>query len=332
VSNFQIKDSLSVQFSKAPAIAIAAPSGGGKTESAMRLARGFVGPKEKFVIVDTEEKRGLYKKQRYQPWDWVDFQPPFTPERYIEVLEAVKHYKAVIIDSGSHEYTGPGGLGDIQQETLERMLRNVPDAKKDARREALTAPSWKDAKTRHKAFMQYLIRYPTLLVICLRAEPKLKFVKVKKKADNGTEYEKTEIVDVGYQPICEKSFMFEMLVGCMMVPDEAGIPQHVKRLEMDLEPIFLAGKQIDEGTGERLAAWCADRREPQIELLSEEEVVSLVKGIDEAPAETLKSVYESACMKANKAKDKAARARIIAAYNERKKSLECQPTEISNAQ
>src|ERR1700678_2510778 len=101
---FQIKDSLSVQFSKAPAIAIAGPSGSGKTESAMRLARGYCG-KEKFVIIDTEEKRALYKKTRYQPWDWMDFQPPFTPEAYVEALEAAKGYRAVIVDSGSHEYS-----------------------------------------------------------------------------------------------------------------------------------------------------------------------------------------------------------------------------------
>lgn len=322
--SFQIKDSLSVQFSKAPAIAIAAPSGGGKTESAMRLARGFLGPGKKFLVIDTEEKRALYKKKRYQPWDWMDFQPPFTPERYVEALEVGKDYDAVVLDSGSHEYAGPGGLQDIHEETLQRMTKG-----NDARAEALSGPAWKDAKQRHKSkFMSYLIRYPKLLIICLRAEPKVKFVKVMKDGR-----ERNEIVDAGYQPICEKSFMFEMLVGCMMVPDEAGIPQHVKRLEMDLEPIFLAGKQIDEGTGERLAAWCADRREPQVELLSEEEVISLVKGIDEAPAETLKSVYEAACMKANKAKDKAGRARIIAAYNERKKFLESQPTETDcNAQ
>jgi len=322
--SFQIKDSLSVQFSKAPAIAIAAPSGGGKTESAMRLARGFLGPSRKFLVIDTEEKRALYKKKRYQPWDWMDFQPPFTPERYVEALEVGKDYDAVVLDSGSHEYAGPGGLQDIHEETLQRMTKG-----NDARAEALSGPAWKDAKQRHKSkFMSYLIRYPKLLIICLRAEPKVKFVKVMKDGR-----ERNEIVDAGYQPICEKSFMFEMLVGCMMVPDEAGIPQHVKRLEMDLEPIFLAGKQIDEGTGERLAAWCADRREPQIELLSEEEVVSLVKGIEEAPAETLKSVYETACMKANKAKDKAGRARIIAAYNERKKALEIHSTETSsNAQ
>jgi hypothetical protein len=245
---YQIKDSLEVQFSKAPALAIAGPSGSGKTESAMRLARGYCGPGVKFVVIDTEEKRALYKKARYQPWDWVDFQPPFTPENYVEVLEAVKHYPAVVLDSGSHEYAGPGGLQDIQQETLERMTKG-----NEARYEALTGPAWKDAKLRHKTkLMSYLIRYPTLLIVCLRAEPKVKFVKVMKDGR-----ERTEIVDAGYQPICEKMFMYEMLVGCMMTADNAGVPQHIKRLEPDLEPVFLADKQIDEGTGQRLKAWAS---------------------------------------------------------------------------
>jgi hypothetical protein len=247
--SFQIKDSLSVQFSKAPAIAIAGPSGSGKTESAMRLARGYCG-KEKFVVIDTEEKRALYKKSRHQPWDWMDFQPPFTPEANVEALEIAKGYKAVILDSGSHEYSGPGGLQDIQLATLERMSKG-----NEARMEALTAPSWKDAKSRHKSkFMSYLIRYPALLIICLRAEPKVKFV----KDDKG----KMQIVDAGYVPICEKMFMYEMLVGCMMTADNAGVPMHIKKLETDLEPIFIPGKQIDEGTGERLAAWAADRKSP----------------------------------------------------------------------
>jgi hypothetical protein len=248
--SFQIKDSLEVQFSKAPAISIAGPSGSGKTESALRLARGYCGPKDRFILVDSEEKRGLYKKSRYQPWDWMDFQPPFSPERYVEALEAAKGYRAVILDSGSHEYQGQGGLQDIQAETLERMSGG------DARRmDALTAPSWKDAKHRHKSkFMSYLIRYPTLLIVCLRAEPKVKFV----KDDRG----KMQIVDAGYQAICEKQFQYEMLVACMMTADNAGVPQHIKKLEPDLEPVFLAGKQIDESTGERLAAWAAGHESP----------------------------------------------------------------------
>lgn len=243
---FTIRPSIEVQFTKAPAIAIAGPSGCGKTESAMRLARGYCGPNEKFVVIDTEEKRALYKQARYQPWDWIDFQPPFSPENYVAALESAKGYKAVILDSGSHEYAGPGGLQDIQEEALERM------AKGDYKRmEALSGPAWKDAKMRHKrVLMSYLIRYPTLLIICLRAEPKVKFI----KADG-----KTQIVDAGYQPICEKMFMYEMLVGCKMAPDKAGVPEHIKQLEQELRPIFLDGEQIDEQTGERLAAWTSMR-------------------------------------------------------------------------
>jgi hypothetical protein len=236
-----------VDFTKASAIAIAGPSGSGKTESAMRLARGYCGS-DKFVVIDTEEKRALYKKARYQPWDWIDFQPPFSPEACREVLEAAKGYKAVILDSGSAEYAGEGGITDIQEDDLERMSKGDP-----ARMEALVGPSWKNAKRRHKrVLMTYLIRYPPLLIICLRAEPKVKFVKVEK---NGRMV--NSIVDAGYQPICEKMFMYEMLVGCKMTAENAGVPEHIKQLEKDLEPVFIAGKQIDEQTGKRLAEWAA---------------------------------------------------------------------------
>jgi hypothetical protein len=300
MSTFQIKDSLEVQFSKAPAIAIAGASSSGKTESALRLARGYCGSNEKFIICDTEERRALYKKARYQPWDWMDFQPPFTPERYVEALEAAKGYRAVILDSGSHEYSGPGGLQDIQAETLERMSGGDP-----RRMEALTAPSWKDAKHRHKSkFMSYLIRYPTLLIICLRAEPKIKFV----KDDKG----KTAIVDAGYQPIVERQFMYEMLVACMMTADNPGVPQHIKKLEPDLEPIFLAGKQIDEGTGERLAAWASDRQAP-------DDTARHIKALEGAPdLDVLKSAFEQA-YRSSKAED--IRARFKTAYDSRKATL-----------
>jgi hypothetical protein len=307
VTAFQIKDSLSVQFSKAPCLSIAGPSGSGKTESAMRLMRGYCG-KDKFVVVDTEEKRALYKKARYQPWDWVDFQPPFTPERYAEVLEAVKHYKGVIIDSGSHEYSGPGGLQDIQEAALERMCKGD-----ESKIEKLTAPAWKDAKRRHKTkLMSYLIRYPTPLIFCLRAEPKIKFV----KDNNG----KTQIVDAGYVPICEKMFMYEMLVGCMMTADNAGVPMHIKELEKDLEPIFLRGKQIDEGTGERLAAWAAERRDAGPAPLTEGQVGALVATLDVKTLAELKTAFEAAWPKTKG--DTAARQKLQSNYDTMKAAIQ----------
>lgn len=298
--SFQIKDSLAVQFTKDPAIAIAGPSGSGKTESALRLARGYCG-KDKFLVIDTEEKRALYKKSRYQPWDWMDFQPPFTPENYVAALEAGKGYKAVVLDSGSHEYAGPGGLQDIHEATLERMTKG-----NEARMDALSGPAWKDAKMRHKnKLMSYLIRYPALLIICLRAEPKVKFI----KDDKG----KMQIVDAGYVPICEKMFMYEMLVGCMMTADQAGVPMHIKRLEPDLEPVFLAGKQIDESTGERLRAWSESRQIGGDDIGVAITEFGVLNSVD-----ALKTSFGRAYTKAKKSGDNAGMAKLQAAYDSAK--------------
>jgi hypothetical protein len=306
---FQIKDSLSVQFTKAPAIAIAGPSGSGKTESALRLARGYCG-KDKFLVIDTEEKRALYKKARYQPWDWMDFQPPFSPENYVEALEAGRGYKAVVLDSGSHEYAGPGGLQDIQEEALERLCKGD-----ESKIEKLTAPSWKEAKRRHKSkLMSYLIRYPALLIVCLRAEPKIKFV----KDDKG----KTQIVDAGYVPICEKMFMYEMLVGCMMTADNAGVPQHIKRLEADLEPVFLPGKQIDESTGVRLAEWAASRQPAKAAApISDALLDTLCMTMDVKEIKALETAFGKAYRQARTAQDERAMKKLQAVYDGQKEGI-----------
>lgn len=244
--NYTIRPSSEVEFTKAPAISIAGPTGSGKTESAMRLARGYVGKAGKFLVIDTEEKRALYKRARYQPWDWLDFQPPFSPEAYIKALDAAKGYDAVVLDSGSHEYTGPGGMQDMQLEDLERMSKGDT-----GKMERLTAPAWKRAKLEHKKLMSHIIRYPKLLIVCLRAEPKIKFMKDAQG--------KTQIVDAGYQPICEKMFGYEMLAFAMVHADNPGVPNHIKKLEPDLEPVFVSGQQIDESTGERLATWASTK-------------------------------------------------------------------------
>jgi hypothetical protein len=135
-----------------------------------------------------------------------------------------------------------------------------------------------------------------------------------------------QIVDAGYVPICEKMFMYEMLVGCMMTADNAGVPQHIKQLEKDLEPIFLADKQIDEGTGERLAAWATERREtiqPPLPLL-EEDIAVLLATLDVKTLPALKAAFEAAYKRANEARDKSARERIKAKYDELKVALEAQ--------
>lgn len=91
-------------------IALWGGSSSGKTFSALRLARGLVGPHGKIGFVDTKNRRGLfYAGQAGGLWDHLDLQPPFTPERYIEAFRAFEHaggYNSVIIDSASHVWEG----------------------------------------------------------------------------------------------------------------------------------------------------------------------------------------------------------------------------------
>jgi ABC-type dipeptide/oligopeptide/nickel transport system ATPase component len=250
--HFRPLPSSSVEVDKHPLIAIAGASGCGKTESAMRIARGYVGPEGKFAIIDSDAKRALYKKSRHQPWDWVDFGPPFTPERCRAVLDACSTYDAVIFDSASDEYCGEGGLQEIADEAMEKMVKEMGADKA----EKLTSLAWKDPKMRHKRiFMGGMRRYPTLLINCLRAEPKIAFEKQEFTFKDGRKGQKTVVVDKGFQPICEKLFMYDMLASFMMYADNPGVPTQVKALEDDLRPVFLLDRKIDESTGQRLRDW-----------------------------------------------------------------------------
>jgi hypothetical protein len=103
-----------------------------------------------------------------------------------------------------------------------------------------------------------------------------------------------------------------MLVACMMTADNPGVPQHIKKLEPDLEPIFLAGKQIDESTGERLAAWAAGHEAP-------DDTARHVKSLESADnMDTLKAAFEVAY---KSSKDDEKRGRFKRAYDERKSKL-----------
>lgn len=92
-------------------IGLAAPSGGGKTYSALQLAYGLSGDWESIGIIDTEEgSASLYA--HLGPFKVIRLTAPFTPERYIAALQAFEQagMKVVIIDSITHVWKGEGGL------------------------------------------------------------------------------------------------------------------------------------------------------------------------------------------------------------------------------
>lgn len=240
--------------------AFAGPSGGGKTKSALRFARGLVGPKGKIAFLDSEARRALHYARQFE-FDHGELKPPFTPERYQEAIEAgEKHVGfggALIIDSATHEWSGDGGCQDIHDDSIEKMLGDEQDPRKrTAKAERLSALGWRDAKLRHKRMMSRLLQCRAHLIFCLRAEEKIKFEKVKEEGRDGRVWEKTVIVPIGWQPICEKNFMFEQTVSFMLSDLTNHLPTPIK-LQDQHAPFFPLDRPIDEKCGEMLAAWAA---------------------------------------------------------------------------
>ena len=231
--------------------AVAGASGSGKTFTALLLAKGIANGTGKIALIDTEAGRALhYAPQPGQAADiakgtfdflHLDFQPPFTPERYVEAIRACEDAGAtvIVIDSASHEWAGEGGCSDIQMAEALRMAKNDV-----TQVERMTAPAWKTPKMRHQRMMARLIQTRSHLIFCLRAQEKVKIVSGK-------------VVPVGFQPICEKSFMFEMSGSITLHPAAPGSPDYSLpfKLNRDLQAIFPDGKLIGPEGGKRLRQW-----------------------------------------------------------------------------
>lgn len=240
-------------------IAIAGASGSGKTFSALTMATGLA-QGDPIYAIDTEAKRMLHYADQFK-FKHMDMKPPFTPEAYIEAIQKAERAgaKVIIIDSTSDEYEGVGGLQEMHDEEVARLARKPYDRLEGWEIDKFNAPAWKVPKTRHKTrLMSPLRQVRAYIIFCLRAEEKIKFVKV---FDERTNREKTAIESAGWVPICEKRFMYEMTMSFTVTPDNPGVPLiengqaiHGKIQSQHL-PFFPAGQRVTEECGRKLRAW-----------------------------------------------------------------------------
>jgi hypothetical protein len=95
------------------------------------------------------------------------------------------------------------------------------------------------------------------VIFCLRAEEKIKFVKV--RDDNGRE--KTAIQNAGWVPIAEKRLMFDMTMSFTVTPDNPGVPliedgQAIYgKIQSQHLHLFPPGKRVTAESGRLLRAW-----------------------------------------------------------------------------
>lgn len=243
-------------------VGLAGASGSGKTFSALKLATGLAGPTGKIAFIDTERGRAKH----YAPAPGVaadptrgtftfghaELNPPFTPTAYLDAIKAADEagYTVIVVDSFSHEWEGEGGVLDMQEAEFQRM----------GARDAVKMTSWIKPKAAHKKLVSRLVQCRAHLVICMRAQEKLKVV----KGANG----KQEIIASAdrpvaerWEPICDKRFPYELTVSFVLTPDNPGVPVPVK-LQDQHRPFFPTDQRIDEAAGSALAAWSTGAAEP----------------------------------------------------------------------
>lgn len=104
-------------------LAIYGPSGAGKTFTALTVATGLA--PGKVAVIDTE--RGSASKYADQfGFDVLNLDPPYHPERFVQAVDAAEAagYQAIVIDSLSHAWNGPGGILEIVDEESRKMKGN----------------------------------------------------------------------------------------------------------------------------------------------------------------------------------------------------------------
>ena len=233
-----------------PLVGFYGKSGSGKTMSALLLARGLAGPAGRVVLIDSENGRGsIFADMIPGGYGVMDIDAPFSPDRYQQAIAtAEKSADVVVVDSMSHEWSGEGGVLDMQDKELDRM------AGEDwGKRERCKMAAWIKPKLAHKMMIQRLLRCSTALICCLRGEEKTHSGKDEKG--------KTVVItDEFSSPLFDQRFIFEMLINFETIAHD-GVGGFVipRKITHPSVAALLPGanQQITIATGEALARWCA---------------------------------------------------------------------------
>lgn len=203
-------------------IAQSGMSGAGKTFTALLVASGICDVTQgRIAYIDTEDKRA----KRYAPdpangypgfkFFHLPFPPPYNPGRWREVLDAGIEFAAphgvIVLDSLSHEHEGIGGVLEMQEAELVKMMKG-----REHMREKLSYAAWSKPKAERLRLIQAVERSPVHLIMCFRAKKKKALVK---GADG-----KTELVDIGWQSITGDDWPFYADVSYLLDDDVRGRP------------------------------------------------------------------------------------------------------------
>lgn len=223
------------------------PPGGGKSMSALLVAKGIQdvrgGP---IIVIDTEGGRSR-KYADVIPFEIIEFQPPCRSERFLEAIRAqlAKNPAAIIVDSLSDEHEGEGGYLEWHDEMVPKMGNNEWAA-------------WSKPKASRKKLISGILHIKTPLIFTFRAREK-----TAQKVDSRG---KKEVVNIGWQPVAPLEIVHTLDLVCLLPPRAEGIPvwksekvgeDFVIKLPQYLKPFIGEGKPLSADMGRAFAEWAS---------------------------------------------------------------------------
>jgi hypothetical protein len=161
-------------------------SGSGKTYSALLLARGL---SDKVAVIDTERGSSELYADLFG-FDVAQLAPPFTPQRYIELIRvAATQYDVLVIDSLSHAWAGEGGVLEMHDNAT----------RSDRSGNSYTA--WRNVTPQHNALVDAVLNAPCHVVCTMRSKAAYELV------DDGKGKKKP--VKIGLAPIQRDGIDYE---------------------------------------------------------------------------------------------------------------------------
>lgn len=217
---------------------ISGPSGAGKTYSALLLAKGLIGNWEKIAVIDTENgSASLY--EHLGPFNTIDLQAPFTPERYIQAIDTciAGGMECIIIDSSTHEWDGAGGCLEANEKLAQSKYKGN------------TWSAWSDTTPRHDNFVNKVLQCPVHVITCTRSKMETVMTDDKK------------VKKLGMKDIQRAGWEYELTVSLNVDRDTHTAIASKDRTELfDKADPFV----ITEATGKLIRDWCDKGIEPPV--------------------------------------------------------------------
>jgi hypothetical protein len=208
-------------------LGLSAVSGGGKTYSALQVAKGICGDWSKVAIIDSENSSAdLYA--HLGGFNVLPLTAPFPPEKYIDAIKACEKagMEVIIVDSITHEWDGRGGCLEI----VEALGGRYQD--------------WAKVTPRHQAFIDAITQSPVHIITTVRRKQDYEMM----KEPNG----KIKVEKAGLREITREGFEYELTINLEMdIRHNATASKDRTGLFMG-KPAFVPG----EKTGEIIAQWC----------------------------------------------------------------------------